>query len=285
MNDDKTPLPGFDPDTTWGLAPALAAALSPISPAPEQEAGLRARLLDRVARSASANRAFTTVRMPDGHWQNLAQGLQCRHLHADEEACSALLAWHRDEVAWSLPVGAHGHELVVLSGQLQVFAASLHEQPAHALHPHDYLLLRPGVPARLKAPAGTCLYWRRITPGPLAFGQNAPPIHLVNAASADWAPLRQGVRIKPLYAEAERISMLVHFDPGARVPAHSHGHGEACLMVQGDLFLGDVLLRQGDFQFAPRGTDHGELHSDVGCLLFFHGAVDPAVADPDAHPA
>jgi quercetin dioxygenase-like cupin family protein len=288
MNDDTTTAtapaelapqapPGVAPDSAWGLAPTLAAGLCPIDPPPEREAALRARLLDRVARSASAHRAFVTVRAQDGAWQALGIGVRCRGLHADEHARTRMLSWH-DEATLCLGASAHAHELLVLSGQVRCLHQA--EDPP-LLQADDYLLLPPGMPVQLQARAGARLYWRRIAHDKVSkpFGHAAPSVHLARAAGIAWVPLRQGVRVKPLYAEDDRLSMLVRFEPGARVPPHGHDHGEECLMVEGDLFLGDVLLRQGDFQFAPRGTGHGELHSDVGCVLFFHGAVDPAVVD------
>lgn len=259
-------------DSGHGLLPLLAAAMGPIEPPPAQEAQLRARLLQRVARSASANQAFVTVRVQDGIWQAHPGGVRCRALHADEEAATCLLAWTGHDAVMPLPAGAHRHELLVLEGEAEVNGQTLRAT--------DYLLLEADRDVSVHAQAGTRLYWRRIAAGPQAFGQSAPAARPVHADALAWAPLRPGVRIKPLHAEGERISMLVQVDAGASVPAHSHGHGEQCLMVEGDLFLGDVLLCQGDFQFAPQGTCHGELHSDVGCLLFFHGAVDPVVMAP-----
>ena len=32
------------------------------------------------------------------------------------------------------------------------------------------------------------------------------------------------------------------------MPQHTHGHDEECLMVQGELFLDDLLLQEGDYQ-------------------------------------
>lgn len=271
-------LPGVAPLAALGLAPTLATALSPIEPDAAQDARLRGKLLARVARSAAANRPFVTTRVHDGEWVTLAPGVQQRHLHADDAAQSSLLQWRAD-AACSLPATGQAHECLVLQGEVHV--------NGHTLHAQDYLLCPPQEnehdPLRLQARAGTRLYWRRIEPGAEAFGRTAMP-HLARANDMAWEPLRRGVQIKPLYAEGERISMLVQFEPGASVPAHGHGHGEECLMVAGDLFLGDVLLCQGDFQFAPRGTGHGELQSDVGCVLYFHGAIDPAVVDPSVRP-
>lgn len=264
------------PDTTPSLmselAPTLATALCPIDPDAAAEARLRQRLLERVARSAAANRPFVTTRAQDGAWQALVPGVQQRELHADAAAHSRLLQWQSD-ATWSVPASGDAHECLILEGEVQLNGQTLRAQ--------DHVLCPPNAPLNAQASAGARLYWRRIAPGAQAFGHTAA-LHLARASEMAWAPLRQGVQIKPLYAQDDRISMLVHFQPGASVPAHGHGHGEECLMVEGDLFLGDVLLRQGDFQFAPAGTGHGELQSDVGCVLYFHGAIDPAVVDEAA---
>ncbi len=267
-------LPGVAPLAALGLAPALATALNPIEPDLAQDARLRSRLLARVAQSAAANRPFVTTRAHDGEWLALTPGVQQRHLHGDAQAHSSLLQW-QSEAEWHVPATGQVHECLVLRGDVHI-----NGQP---LHPQDYLLMAHDEPLRLQASAGARLYWRSIEPGAQAFGHLAA-MHLARASDMAWEPLRRGVQIKPLYAEGERISMLVQFEPGASVPAHDHGHGEACLMVAGDLFLGDVLLREGDFQFAPGGTGHGELQSDVGCVLYFHGAIDPAVVDPSVRP-
>ena len=55
--------------------------------------------------------------------------------------------------------------------------------------------------------------------------------------------------------------------------------GPYYLMVDGDLFLGDVLLLEGEYQLAPRGTSHSELVSEHGCIVFFHGSIDPVLED------
>lgn len=42
-------------------------------------------------------------------------------------------------------------------------------------------------------------------------------------------------------------------------------------MVQGELFLDDVLLREGDYQLAPAGTGHRVTEIDTGVVIFAHG--------------
>lgn len=271
-------LAGVAPVAAIGLAPMVATALHPIQPEAGQEARLRSRLFERVARSAAANRLFVTTRAQDGPWLALTSAVEQRYLHGDEEVLTHMLRWQSDATL-TLPSDGCAHECLVLQGELHVGGLA----GESILHAQDYLLCS-SEPLILFAKAGTCLYWRRIKKGEGAFG-HAVLSHQTKSDQVAWEPLRKGVAIKPLYAEADRISMLVRFEPGATVPTHEHGFGEECLMVEGDLFLGDVLLCQGDFQFAPKGTGHDELQSDVGCLLYFHGAIDPAVVDPSVRPA
>lgn len=242
-----------------GAAAALTAALSHGTSAPRE--ALRSRLLARVHAQAEANAALTTLRQP---------------LQAPPQALPGGRAWAltANSRLVELEAGADLaptdtlQELLLLSGGLRAADGTV-------LQPHDHALLPPGT--ALQAVQPTRLYLRQ--------HDAASPFHspaalqVARAQPGGWQPLREGVEIHPLHAEGAAISMLARFQAGGRVPAHPHGLDEECLMVEGDLFLGDVLLREGGFQFAPRGTQHGELFADAPCLLFFHGAIDPEAVD------
>jgi hypothetical protein len=45
-------------------------------------------------------------------------------------------------------------------------------------------------------------------------------------------------------------------------------------MVEGELFLDDVLLQAGDYQLAPAGTGHHMTETDTGVVLYAHGDLD-----------
>jgi hypothetical protein len=271
-------------------AAALAMSMAPIEPAPASEMALHQRLLARVAKSAAANLGMKTMRLGDGVWRELAPGIRACTQHAEPGSQTTLIELDPDSV-WPLNlIGAlheHGmaaapsvHECLVLGGKVQLHAPAI---GSPTLGRHDYQMIgldAAWLPeARLTSNTAALLYWRSSVTGASEFGATRDS-HRVAADGSGWEPLRRGVNIRPLYAAGERISMLVRVDPGATVPAHPHGIGEECLMVEGDLFLGDVLLREGEFQFAPAGSGHDELMSDVGCLLFFCGAIDPAAIDP-----
>ena len=282
-------LPGVAPAAGLGLLPTLAVELTPIEPPYAMAGALRQRLLARVAQSAAASAGMTTRRLAGAVWHDLAPGVRLYPQHQDEQGQSSLIelapgaAWAPGEDAVQLHGGgAAVHEILVLRGEMRLGVAEL---GSPMLAAQDYQLIGLSNPwsaaAELSSSQGALLFWRssKALANTNEFGHTAAS-HRVAAGAQGWEPLRQGVNIKPLHMVGERISMLVRFEPGATVPAHPHGLGEECLMLEGDLFLGDVLLREGEFQYAPAGSGHGEPFSDVGCLLFFCGAIDPAAPDP-----
>ena len=282
-------LPGVAPAAGLGLLPTLAVELAPIEPPSVMAGALRQRLLARVAQSAAESAGMTTLRQADAVWQDLAPGVRLYPQHRDALGQSSLIELAPGTL-WTPGAGVaqlHGpgtavHEILVLRGAMRLGVAEL-GSPTLAAQEHQLIgLSNPwSADTELSSRTGALFYWRSSKAGANAneFGQTAAS-HRVAPGLQGWQPLRQGVDIKPLHVQGERIAMLVRFQPGASVPAHPHGLGEECLMLEGDLFLGDVLLRAGEFQFAPAGTGHAGLLSDVGCLLFFCGAIDPAAVDP-----
>lgn len=45
-------------------------------------------------------------------------------------------------------------------------------------------------------------------------------------------------------------------------------------MLEGDAFIGDTLLRTGDWQLAPTGSESRPITTDKGALVFMHSACD-----------
>lgn len=86
-----------------------------------------------------------------------------------------------------------------------------------------------------------------------------------------WVPLLPGVRMKLLREDAETRSYLLRMAPGASLPAHNHIHEEECMVLEGEVQLGDVHAQAGDYHLARSGLAHGSLYSPGGCLLFLRG--------------
>jgi quercetin dioxygenase-like cupin family protein len=96
----------------------------------------------------------------------------------------------------------------------------------------------------------------------------------VRDAEAGWPDYAPGIRRRVLWQRDGQAALLYHAEPGAQVPVHTHGHDEECLMVQGELFLDDVLLQAGDYQLAPAGTGHRVTETDTGVVIYAHGDLD-----------
>lgn len=45
-------------------------------------------------------------------------------------------------------------------------------------------------------------------------------------------------------------------------------------MVQGELFLDDVLLQQGDYQFVLVGMGYCVIEMDMGVVIYVYGDLD-----------
>ena len=92
----------------------------------------------------------------------------------------------------------------------------------------------------------------------------------LRAGTYDWRPLSQGIDHAVLWVNeaANRKSLLIRMQPGARYESHEHDDDEECLVIEGDLVFGDLVLHAGDFHFAPKGRTHPPAYSPSGCLLY-----------------
>lgn len=85
-----------------------------------------------------------------------------------------------------------------------------------------------------------------------------------------------GVSVRKLAVDREqdRVTMLVRMEAGASYPAHRHGGPEECLVLEGDLEVGEELrMRSGDFQRAEAGSVHPIQRTRGGCLLFITSSL------------
>lgn len=249
---------------------------------PDRAAAIGTRLAERARRSAEAHREFRTVRREDLQWLPAGPGAQAALLHGHGDARTSLL---RLEPGAALPWGdgVHAQEILVVSGRLR--AASDGGDPVD-LPPTSYALRSAADAGRLGAGEPATVYVREMLADPTRLAEpeggwwRMPrrPLEVVPAGRRRWRPTFPGVQVMPLWGNPGITSMLVRFDAGAGVPDHRHEVHEDCLMLDGEMFLGDILLRPGDYQFAPAGGGHFGETSDVGGTFFFHGAIDPVLA-------
>jgi quercetin dioxygenase-like cupin family protein len=99
-----------------------------------------------------------------------------------------------------------------------------------------------------------------------------PPagVQIVRKADGKWRSTPfPGVTYKPLHrnAETRQITVLLKLAPGAAYPAHRHAEAEECLVLEGSLRIGDLILYAGDYERAEASTTHSTIETDEGCLL------------------
>ena len=239
---------------------------------------IRNRLLERVTSSRAAAAVLTTARRPRVAREALCEGVVSQTLYRAptdrpqrpgeplrarliELAAGArlppeLLATHEQRTArhcaW-----------LVLSGSIDTGGTTLRQR--------DYQVIPVGHDlSALTSPDGAVLFLRESEP--ISAPLEGP--FLVLDGDAGWADFAPGIQRRVLWQSAGQAALLYFAQPGAQVPPHTHGHDEECLMLQGDLFLDDVLLRAGDYQLAPAGTGHRVTQTDTGAVIYAHGDLD-----------
>lgn len=101
----------------------------------------------------------------------------------------------------------------------------------------------------------------------------------VHRNEGQWQEIVEGVHKKQLFADADEgyQAFLLRLDPGAVVPAHSHSKTEECLMLEGEISIGDLKLSAGDYHIVSAGLDHPDIRSASGGLVYVRAAL-PAAA-------
>ena len=100
---------------------------------------------------------------------------------------------------------------------------------------------------------------------------------------AGWKPLAPALEVKLLtYDErSDTKSFLMRAQAGARIPEHRHQGYEECLVLEGEIIIGDMVLRAGDFHGAQSDTHHPSIRTDIGALVYVRSALSDY---PDIHP-
>ena len=108
------------------------------------------------------------------------------------------------------------------------------------------------------------------------FARLAPPpdIRFRFATDGAFAPTPfPGMTIRLLNIDRERrqFSAMIRLEAGATYPSHAHDGPEECVVLEGELLVGNVRMKAGDYQRAEPGTAHADQWSDTGALLFVTG--------------
>lgn len=267
-----------DSDAPFGplLDDAFARAWADAAPPAADTAPLRGRLMSRVQASARGEAGMLTRRRRRTAVQHPAEGLDVQTLYQADDARRPgeplrvrLIALRAGTVLHAGVLGdvaelqGRHREWLLVSGRLL--------QDGQPLLPRDYGLAPPGhaLPS-WQAETDALLFLRESAQA----AQPGDGPQLVRDAEAGWPDFAPGIRRRVLWQRDGQAALLYHAEAGAQVPQHTHGHDEECLMVQGELFLDDLLLQEGDYQLAPAGTGHRVTHTDTGVIIYAHGDLD-----------
>lgn len=255
---------------------ALSQQLKTLPTAPDVLESLEARINNRIQASLDKHAGLRTIRSRAGTWLNLIAGIRYKPLWQSREGNSVLIEFAPGA---SLPVHRHSHmeEGIVLSGSLQLddlellpFDYHLSPQGSH----HGQITSKDGGLAFLRGSSvgeGLAMF-KEVMGGLLP--KNSKVSASVRSNEGGWTQVQDGFYKKELWSDGIISSQFYRLEPGAFLEGHWHPLDEECMILNGEIFLGDILLQEGDYHWAPKGSRHLDIMSETGALLFVRGAAD-----------
>jgi ChrR Cupin-like domain len=96
----------------------------------------------------------------------------------------------------------------------------------------------------------------------------------VHAHENTWQPFLDRIEFKLLNHVDGVASYLLRLQAGAVLPAHRHPIDEECVVIEGELRIGErLLIRAGGFHLARKELPHADITTDSGALIFLRGAM------------
>ena len=101
----------------------------------------------------------------------------------------------------------------------------------------------------------------------------------IRADEGTWEEFVPGVEKKQLLIDrkSRTESYLLRMAPGAQLPPHQHSKTEECLMIAGDLAIGEERYGPGDYLAVPAGVMHPAIYSQGGALVYISGEIHEAL--------
>jgi quercetin dioxygenase-like cupin family protein len=236
---------------------------------------LEKRLENRSQSSIAKHAGLRTVRSREGVWQNLVSGIRYKPLWGSPQGNSVLVEFSPGS---SLPLHRHNYleEGIVLSGGLQLDELELtqfdyHVSPAGSRHGH--ISSTQGGLAYLRGSSlGQHLsMFKEILGGLLSIDHQESESIMDNESG--WIEIQKGVCQKDLWTDGKVVSRYFRMEVDTRIDGYDHPLDEECMVLSGDIFIGDILLQEGDYILAPAGIGPLDIFSDTGALFFLRGAV------------
>jgi quercetin dioxygenase-like cupin family protein len=112
----------------------------------------------------------------------------------------------------------------------------------------------------------------------------APPAQTVTVRGEDipWvreSPFRERKLLLRDFARNEQ-TYLVRLSPGAISPPHSHAVQEIVWVIEGEVQIGDHVIRAGDLHVAAPGSHHEDFRTTTGALVLIRSHIPADVPRP-----
>ncbi len=93
-----------------------------------------------------------------------------------------------------------------------------------------------------------------------------------------WEWFSPRVKMKVLRSDPASTSYLLKLEAGAIVWPHRHRQDEECMVLEGEISIGELRVGAGAYHLAPAGMVHQPIRTDVGATLFLRGVM-PSIRD------
>ena len=272
LEKDRNDIEGLEQEQVFGL---LSERLIATPSSQTLLDSIEKRLEKRIQVSIAKHAGLRTVRSREGVWRGLVSGIRYKPLWESPHGNSVLVEFAPGS---ALPLHRHAflEEGIVLSGGLQLDDLELSQFDYHVSPPGSHH-------GRIQSKQGALAYLRGSSLGqPLSMfkellGGLLPKNHKESGSiynsEEGWVEVQDGLYQKDLWKDSAVVSRFFRLAPNTKIPGHYHPMDEECMMLSGDIFLGDLLLQGGDYHNASAGSEHLEIFSDTGALLYVRGAA------------
>lgn len=95
---------------------------------------------------------------------------------------------------------------------------------------------------------------------------------VIPAGSVAWRQFLPGIERQVLHESGGVMCYLLKFAPRAVLPAHRHPVDEECVVLEGSVRIGTLVLEAGSFQKVARTALDSDTSSDYGAVIYLRGA-------------
>ena len=107
----------------------------------------------------------------------------------------------------------------------------------------------------------------------VAESERGTATNTVRPTDGEWERFSPRIKMKVLRRQPDGGSMsyLLKLEPAAFLVPHKHAIDEECVVLEGEVTIGDERVGPGSYHLAPRGLVHQPIRSEHGATLFVRG--------------